>query len=354
MTTDKTTPFEQQYQAALLLHLTGRSRNRPTSPAARELGVGAFDAGMSVLELVRMHDQVMSALAEDIPTNEPVKSNQPTASAVFLLQSLTSMEERILHAHVNDREALRLGEEILEKKSAIFIEQLAESQRLQKQAQHLAHQVLLAQEEERREISRELHDEVAQILAGINVRLEALRKVGDLSLKGLEQSIEQTQQMIEASVVAVHRYARNLRPAMLDDLGLIPSLRSCIKELPHDKDLKVRLKTIPEVETMDNVRRTVFYRVAKEALMNVVRHAEAQAVTVTMRAIPDGICLKVQDDGKGFKMSKFIDHKSLGLLGMKERVEMVEGKFSIASKPGKGTTLLAEIPYISTSEEEQE
>jgi len=148
-----------------------------------------------------------------------------------------------------------------------------------------------------------------------------------------------------------------LRPAMLDDLGLTPALRSFIKELPHTKDLKIQLKTTPEVEAMDNMRRTVFYRVAQEALLNVVRHAEARTATVSLETIPNGIRLEVRDDGKAFEMADMvatIDYQRLGLLGMKERVRMVGGEFYIESKPGKGTIVRAEIPYLTNLRDEQE
>jgi signal transduction histidine kinase len=356
MTTDSNQLFEQQYQAALLRHLNGRSRKRPSSRPARLLGGSAFEAGVNVQGLVRMHDKVLSAIAARIQVNRPAVPGQPSSGAVFLLEALMTLEEQILQTHQSACEELEAGESQLAKKSARFSKQLAESRRQQKQSQQLAHQILLAQEEERREISRELHDEVAQILAGINVRLAALRETGSISHKNLEKSIAQTQQMIEASVIVVHRYARKLRPAMLDDLGLIPALRSFIKELPHTKDLTIRLETTPEVETMDNMRRTVFYRVAQEALLNVVRHAEARTATISLVAIPKGIRLEIQDDGKAFEMADMVatvDYQRLGLLGMKERVQMVGGKFYVESKPGKGTNVRAVIPYLTNLRDEQ-
>lgn len=161
--------------------------------------------------------------------------------------------------------------------------------------------------------------------------------------------------MIEESVTVVHRFARKLRPSMLDDLGLIPALRSSIKKLSHKGDLEIRLTTIPGVEMMNNMRRTVLYRVAQEALANVVRHAQAQSVSVSLQAIPRGIRLEVEDDGVAFDVTQTFlckDSQRLGLLGMKERVEIVGGRFSIDSAPGKGTTVRADISYKSNFEEQ--
>lgn len=222
---------------------------------------------------------------------------------------------------------------------------------MQRRSRRLAHQVLLAQEKERKEISRELHDEVAQILAGINVRLAALTAASNVDGRSLRRKIAQTQRLVQRSVSVVHRFARELRPAMLDDLGLIPALRAYIRDLPGRKGrngLRVRFTAFLGVEALDNFRRTVLYRVAQEALTNVTRHAHARSATVGIKKIPNGVRLEVHDNGKSFRPDRILDSsapKRLGLLGMQERVEMAGGTFAIESTPGKGTTVRAEIPF---------
>ena len=189
------------------------------------------------------------------------------------------------------------------------------------------------------------------------MRLAALQEMGEISNHSLEQSILQTQKMIETSVNVVHRYARKLRPAMLDDLGLIPALQSFIKVLPRTKNLEIRFTAFSGIEAMDNIRRTVFYRVGQEALLNIVRHAQAQHVTVRLRKIPQGARLEVHDNGKSFDVDPIlasINIQHLGLLGMKERVEMVGGRFSITSSPTKGTTVRADIPFTTTTEDDHQ
>jgi signal transduction histidine kinase len=217
------------------------------------------------------------------------------------------------------------------------------------QSRLLTHQVLSAQEEERKQISRELHDEVAQILAGINVRLASLNEAAAISRGNLQQSIARTQRLVEASVEVVHRYARDLRPALLDDLGLIPALRSYIRDLPGRNGLRIQLTAFPGVEALDNACRTVLFRVAQEALTNVARHARAQCARVRIRQIADIVQLDVHDDGRAFAADRVLASSSvkrLGLLGMRERVEMVGGTFAIKSAPGRGTTVRAEIPHV--------
>jgi PAS domain S-box-containing protein len=227
-------------------------------------------------------------------------------------------------------------------------EMLAESQVLHTQMRHLTRRMLLAQEEERKAVSRELHDEVAQILAGINVHLAVLNQEDGLDRRSWRRRVAQTQRLVGHSVQVVHRFARQLRPAMLDDLGLIPALRSYLHELPGRKALRIRFSAFSEVETLDNLRRTVLYRVAQEALTNVTRHAQASVVTVRIQRAGPAVRLTVHDNGKSFQPERLLaspTFQRLGLLGMRERVEMVGGKLEIASAPGEGTTIRATIPF---------
>jgi PAS domain S-box-containing protein len=232
-------------------------------------------------------------------------------------------------------------------------ELLAESRALQAQSRRLTHQILLAQEEERKQISRQLHDEIAQILAGISVQLATLKETAAILPRDLGQRIGKTRRLVEKSIHVVHRFARELRPALLDDLGLIPALRSYLKELADRKDLRIHFTALAEVEALDSFRRTVLYRVAQEALTNVARHARARNVTVRILRIPDAVRLEIRDDGKSFPVERLLSagHGGrLGLLGMRERVEMVGGRFAIESAPGEGTTVSAEIPLDSAGE----
>ena len=223
-----------------------------------------------------------------------------------------------------------------------------ESEFMQKKLRHLARQLLSAQEDERRHISRELHDEVVQTLVGINVELAALGRAADLGPRALQAKIARTQRLVEKSVTAVHDFARELRPAVLDDLGLIPALHAYTKQLAAKKKLKIHVTAFAGVEAMDTEKRTVLYRVAQEALTNVGRHAQATAVHVRITALPGAVRLEVHDNGKSFQVPQTLSLKTnqrLGLLGMRERVEMVGGAVVIESAPGHGTTVRAEIPY---------
>jgi signal transduction histidine kinase len=138
-----------------------------------------------------------------------------------------------------------------------------------------------------------------------------------------------------------------LRPAVLDDLGLIPALHSFVKVFSKRTRILVHLKAFAEVEQIGIAQRTVLFRVAQEALTNVARHAHASRVEVSIQKLPDSVCMKIKDDGKSFQVDRVLHAKGskrLGLLGMRERLEMVGGHFSVESVQGKGTTVIAQLP----------
>ena len=227
---------------------------------------------------------------------------------------------------------------------------LAQALGLQKQLQHLSHRILWAQEDERKRISRELHDDIAQVLTAISFHLAVLRKEGASDGKDLKRKIARMQRLVEKSVNIVHKFAGQLRPPALDDLGLIPALHSYVKDFAKRTGLSVQLTgfTRGRMELLDSDKQTVLYRVVHEALINVAKHAKASGVTVSIRKLRGVICIEVHDDGKSFdvrSMSSNRRRKALGLLGMRERVEMVGGCLAVKSSPGKGTTIRAEIPF---------
>jgi len=224
---------------------------------------------------------------------------------------------------------------------------LTQSRLMQEKLRHLSRQVLRVQEEERKRISRELHDVIAQTLTGINLRLASLKQGVGLSNQGFDRHLARTQRMVAKSVDIVHQFARELRPAVLDDLGLIPALYAFMKSFTTQTGIRTQLTAFAGVERLDTARRTVLFRVAQEALTNVARHAHTDHVAVSIKKLPESICLKITDAGKSFDVDHALQAnrgKRLGLLGMRERLEMVGGRLEVVSAPGKGTTITGEIP----------
>jgi len=224
---------------------------------------------------------------------------------------------------------------------------LQRSQEMQAQLRNLSRQVLLVQERERKRISRELHDVIGQILTSINYRLTNLKRDVVFDPGNFGSSIDHTQLLVEKAVNIVHRFARELRPTVLDDLGLIPALRAFMNGFREEAGIHVGFSTVAAVEQLKGDKRIVLYRVVQEALNNVARHAQASRVDVRIQKLENAICLQISDNGKGFSTARVLHAKRqnrLGLLGIRERLTMVNGNFSIESVPGKGTTIEARIP----------
>lgn len=364
-----------RYLAGLRSHL-GRSRTRGVL-VARKLGAEAAIAGGDTLALARIHESSMVKLAGDFdfahangrllrlagsffsmvlePTEKAHRTNREAlshlkakAETLILHTAALSAGNRRLKKEVGRRKA---AEEDIRKGKERYYRLFMQSQVMQKKLRSLARQILSAQEEERREISRELHDEVVQTLVGINVQLSALGRSSSMGLKAMKSNIAHTQRLVEKSVSAVHQFARELRPAVLDDLGLIPALHAFMKKLAVRKRIKIRLTAFAGVEKLSPDKRIVLYRVAQESLTNVGRHANAAIVTVNITPIPGAIRMEVHDDGKSFSVDKTLSktNKRLGLLGMRERVEMVGGALNIDSAVGYGTTVRADIPFANIS-----
>jgi signal transduction histidine kinase len=184
-------------------------------------------------------------------------------------------------------------------------------------------------------------------LTGINIRLATLKKEAGTNPEGFERNIALTQQLVEKSVEIVHQFARELRPAALDDLGLVAALHSFMKHFTARTGVRTHLTAFAGVEHLETARRTVLFRVAQEALTDVARHARASRVELSIEKRPDCICMKIKDDGESFDVKRVLlarGSKRLGLLGMRERLEMVGGQFDVESTIGQGTTIIAQIP----------
>jgi two-component system sensor histidine kinase DegS len=374
--TNTRTKLAARYLTALRSHL-GRKRS-VARECAQTLGRAALAGGLATRDLAFMHEQAVVALtqADDfvIAGSSTIKQ-----AGYFFTQALIPLEAAQKATRATNRlleqrnETLRLhtaalaranhrleseimrrqaGERTIRQAKEQYQQLFAESQIMQRKLREVTRQIISAQEEERKEISRELHDEVVQTLVGINVELSALSKGASAGLHVMKAKIARTQRLVENSVSSVHRFARELRPVVLDHLGLIPALHAYSKNLAAQKKLKIRLTAFQGVEALGNARRTVLYRVAQEALTNVARHAQATEISVVISEIPGAIRMEIRDNGKSFQVEKTLRAKSnkrLGLVGMKERVEMVHGKLTIESSPNKGTIVRAEIPFQSAN-----
>src|SRR5262249_22027527 len=161
-----------------------------------------------------------------------------------------------------------------------------------------SNQILHVQEEERKNISRELHDEVGQHLTAISVMLATLKHNGAANNEDLSRRIAGTQRLLQVTMETVHNFARELRPAILDDLGLLPALRSSLNAFGARTGLRVRFRGNASAEKLPNEEKTVLFRVAQESLTNVAKHAHASRVQIALRKFDGGIYMEVADNGK--------------------------------------------------------
>ena len=375
---NRASKLARRYRAALRRYLKDTTRAKPAS--ALKLGHEAAGLGLDVLELAAIHEGVL--IDEALATKTArVRQRIVRRAGKFFAEAIVPIEATHRTALEDNATLVRLNRELEQRAREISashrkltaeiakrkaVEQelrkseresnrlLRQSRQLQEDLQRLSRGILSAQEEERKRISRELHDLVAQTLTAINVHLANLKKEAAQNARGLKQNITRTQRLVERSVDKVHRFARELRPAVLDDLGLIPALRSFAESFAEDTGIRVNMTASAKVEELTNDRRTVLYRVAQEALTNVGRHAQARNVTVDIRELPNAIRMRIHDDGRAFDVERLLrsrKSKRMGLLGMRERVEMVGGTFTIGSAPGKGTTVTARVPFRNGSRE---
>ncbi len=352
----------------------------PSLRPALQLGCRAVALGLETLDIALLHEQALIAqvLSAETPS---ARAQMVKRASVFFAEAIMPLENTHrsaleINVHLSQlnlalkRRTQDLAASNRQLKKEVASRQVAEatlresernsrlllegSRCLQEQLRLLSRRVLSAQEEERKRISRELHDVIAQLLTSINVRLATLKTEATASNKGLTRKISRTQRLVEKSVDIVHRFARELRPAVLDDLGLIPALHSFMKKFTKETGIRASLTAFAGLEKMNSAKRTVLYRVAQEALTNVGRHSQATCVDLIIRRIPNAVCMQVQDDGKSFDVERMWHARKgrrLGLLGMRERVEMVGGKFTVTSAPGHGTTIRAEVPFSKSAKE---
>jgi len=289
-------------------------------------------------------------------SSSPGKWCRVTVSDITTLKRAQEARDRIEALTLTNRELKReivlreAVEKALKKSEQHQSRMLEQSRHMQQQLRQLSHQILQSQEAERKRISRELHDEIAQILVGININLASLINEVPANSRLLKKKITDTQKLVEKSVDIVHRFARDLRPTLLDDLGLIPALHAYLKEFTTRTNVRIDFTAFAGVEKLSNARRTVLYRVAQSALANIAKHAQASRVKVSIQKVKNTICMEIHDDGKSFEVEKVLfakRHQRLGLPGMRERVEMIGGCFNVESAPGQGTTICARLPFAN-------
>jgi signal transduction histidine kinase len=204
-------------------------------------------------------------------------------------------------------------------------------------------QVTAAQEEERQRIARELHDGLVPVLASLSIRLHTAGKHLDREEHPLAGEIRELAEQAQASSRDTRRLIHDLRPVALDELGLVPALRQHLATCEREHGLVVEF--VAEVgQRLPAPVETALFRIVQEAVNNVLWHAQAQQVGVTLKRDVDHVRLRIVDDGQGFDLHLPRSGRHLGLWSMRERVEQLGGQFDVSSAPGQGTAVTALVP----------
>jgi signal transduction histidine kinase len=213
----------------------------------------------------------------------------------------------------------------------------------------LSRRLMEVQENERIHLSHELHDETGQILSALMVKLGLLeRDAGSADL--IRSHVLELKQIISEVVSSLHNLAIKLRPASLDHLGLVTALQQYVDEFTRHYHIEVQFEAVGlEKRRLPGEIETAIFRIVQESLTNVALHAHASQVDVLLNRRNSSIVLTVEDNGIGFNPNLIADGNRLGLFGMRERVDMLGGSFVIESSPGKGTTVVVEVPYADQS-----
>ena len=219
--------------------------------------------------------------------------------------------------------------------------------RLYENMRYYARQITRAQEDERKRIAREAHDETAQILVALSRRLDALMASPGLPPEAFKRRLEGLRDLTTDALQSVRRYSRDLRPPVLDDLGFVPAIRGLTRNLV-EAGVATELQVSGSPYRLSPEEELVLFRIAQESLNNVRRHADASRAKVLVSFDHDSVQMVIEDDGQGFDAPhKFVDLMAsgrLGLIGMNERARILGGTLRIESERGKGTRVVVDAP----------
>jgi signal transduction histidine kinase len=333
-----------------------------------------MNAGCGIVDVTRLHHQALgsgamagqrAAIALIAPVSEAFlievlapfeAAYRGFAGARERLQQINGVlaerNEELALANLHLEEEIRVrrrAEDALREHKDHYFKLFQQAHAMEKDLRELSAKVLSAQEDERKRISRELHDEVGQALTAVNVAIAMLRKRAR-SDKAFERRVAKAEELLAQSMETVHSFARELRPAMLDHLGLHSALRTHAALFTQRTGIKTNLVAHPSMDRISGLQGDVLFRVAQEALSNVFKHSRATAVRISFCCEGDILGMEIADNGRSFCVGDQFGTKPtgrLGLLGMKERVRLVNGTFEIESGPGLGTRIRVQVPLES-------
>jgi signal transduction histidine kinase len=332
---------------------------------AYQLGCEALRGGMGVFDMACLHEESMPDMgARDAGFGDAAQHAR--FAETFLLDALSPFEAArrgLPEAYARlgqlnetlERQNKAMGaiaarqhpmEEALRVGKERYVKLLQQARSMKREIRLHAAKVILAQEEERKRVSRELHDEIGQGLVAVSVGLAILKKHAGRD-QAFQRRVNATQALLETSMESVHRFARDLRPEMLDLFGPFEAIRTYVKAFAERTGIAARMQTKADLAGLDSEQELVLFRVAQESITNVFKHAQATRVDIRFRRLPREILMEIGDNGRSFSVEdtlRRVEGKRLGLTGMRERVRLVHGELAIESSPGRGTKVRVTFP----------
>ncbi|MDF2875765.1 MAG: degS [Sporomusa sp.] len=207
--------------------------------------------------------------------------------------------------------------------------------------------IIRAQEEERRRVAREIHDGPAQAMANIVFRAEVCERLIDTDIVRAKHELKDLREQVRVALRETRKIIFDLRPMTLDDLGLVPTIRRVLDTMKERSGIFPEVKIIGEEKRLDSHIESGLFRIIQEALNNVEKHARASAVWVRIDFRPGAVSTVIEDDGRGFAAAENVGSESFGLMGIRERVNLLGGELIIKAEVGKGTRIFATVPLKS-------
>jgi len=310
------------------------------SAVRAQLGVAPEDIiGKYCPTVIHGRDKPIDAcpLEEAAKTNQAVEqeifdavSGRWVRSAIYPTRGLTADGGRIFFHMISD---------ITDRKQAD--EQLRTSR---EQLRALSLYLESVREEERTNLAREIHDELGSLLTGLKIDLSWLAKKTSREQELTLAKIKSMYELIDEAIQTVKRISTELRPGVLDDLGLSAAIEWAGQEFEKRTEIKLEFTSGPKDIILDGDRSTAIFRIFQEALTNIVRHANATKVRISLKQDGDRVILRIRDNGKGIDKKQLSDPKAFGLIGMRERAMSKGGDVKISGTPGGGTTIIVSIP----------
>ena len=295
---------------------------------------GALD-GIAVAELLRTQQQIPVVFLTAYSSEEFLQRAQLTEPFGYILKPFSERE---------------LGTTL---SMALYKHQAEERlQATTRQLKALSQRVLEVQEQERRRVAVELHDELGQLLTAIKINLQLSERLKEP--QPLAELQRETIGIVEDAIQQVRRLATTLRPSMLDDLGLAPALQWLCEQSAGRAGLRLRFHHVRNQPRLASDIETACFRIVQEAMTNITRHAQASGVDVTLEYVDGQLRLRIRDDGCGFALDDTVRRaqggSSLGVLGMQERATLIGGSLHIQTQPGQGSTVELVCPWRAQEE----